>query len=63
MDDWTNIGFVQWSCGKPVQWIKGIPIPDDRSVCHNHETVCFKQVINVIRTLCGAFEFFINQRG
>jgi len=57
MDGWTGIGFVQWSCGRPVQWIGGKPFPDERSICHNHETVCFYQIVNIIRTLCGSFEF------
>jgi len=49
LDDWTLMGFVQWSCGKPLK---------RTAICHNNETVCLYQAINIIRTFYYAFEFF-----
>ncbi|MCJ7570748.1 MAG: hypothetical protein MUO82_02565 [Candidatus Thermoplasmatota archaeon] len=47
MDDWTTIGFIQWSCGEPT---------DPQSICHNKETVSLQQIINIIRTMCHSFK-------
>lgn len=61
MDDWTNIGFVQWSCGRPVKILNNMLFPDDTSICHNHETFCFYQLVNIIRTLYASYEIILDR--
>jgi len=51
MDRWTLIGFVQWTCGTPL---------DNRAICHNEEKVSISQVGNIIRTFVHIGEYFEN---
>jgi len=49
MDRWTLIGFVQWTCGVPL---------DESAACHNEETVNPTQIVNIIRVLVHSAEYF-----
>ena len=49
MDRWALIGFVQWTCGIPL---------DKKAICHNEEKVRLSQIINMVRILVRLAELF-----